>query len=409
MARALLIGIVRRFTVRPQLLLVPVIALSLPAAAWDVRTDSEGDVVRWTRTLEMVIDARLTEQLNAPDADQAIRAAIGQLDDATPYLEVKARVGEAKPIGYVLGATDNTNSIVVLEDWPYSEDALAVTLVTLNARTNELLDADVAFNADEHRFKVLPDAARHEGSGFDDVQNTVTHELGHVLGLMHSNKTDDLVMYPSAPPGEILKRVLKQDDRDGLQSLYGEAPAVPVVTPQPPAFGSSSTSSAPTWVFAAPLALLALRRRRLALARAVVPALAFAAAPGQPAVDRAEDVALVQVHTRQVSVHPKYPGLIVTTLTFATQECLKGSCAALDRVVVPGGRLGDLEQFVAHEPVPLEGDQLVVTRTGGKVRVVRVEPAEQIQLLARLRAGSTPTQQGPRPHSEPSQSPAITR
>jgi uncharacterized protein (TIGR03382 family) len=395
--------------VRPQLISLLALTLSFPAAAWDVRTDSEGDVVHWARPVVMTLDSRAATQLHEAGAEAAIRLAVAQLDDATPYLDVSMQVGDARPIGYVLGATDNQNSIVVLEDWPYSEDALAVTLVTLNARTNELLDADVAFNVEAHHFRVLPEAERDEHR-FDDVQNTITHELGHVLGLMHNAASEDLVMYPSAPPGEILKRALKRDDRDGLLSLYGVAPdPTPAATPAPaPLVGCSATSSPPVWMMLVALGLVLLRRPKLAAIAACVPALVLAAEPAS--ITRADDVALVQVASRQSLQHPRNPGLILTELTLAPVECLKGSCAALTQVLVAGGRLGDLEQIAVHEPVPALGQRVLITRTGHQVRVVWLEPEAQgqIVLTLRARAVSTPPQGSAVPPLATPQVPAIT-
>ncbi len=42
----------------------------------------------------------------------------------------------------------NLNGVMVLSDWPYSDGALAATVVTVNAKTHEIVDADVAFNAE---------------------------------------------------------------------------------------------------------------------------------------------------------------------------------------------------------------------------------------------------------------------
>ena len=379
------------------------LTLSLPCAAWDVRTDSEGDVVRWAKPLQMVLDARVGAQLGEPGAEKAIRAAFQNLDEATPYLEVSVTVGEGKPLGYVVGAADNQNSILALEDWPYSEGALAVTLVTLNARTNELLDADLAFNIEKHHFRVLPDSVKDERR-YDDVQNTITHELGHVLGLMHNNATEDLVMYPSAPPGELIKRSLKIDDRDGLLSLYGTAPEPKA---GPLQVGCSTTSSSPGWLAVALVFFLLLRPRKAAVLAAIVPAFALAAEP--PAVTRADEVALVQVIARQSSQHPTNPGLIITELTLAPGECLKGACGAFARVLVAGGRVGDLEQIAVHVPVPNPGQRIIVTLTDGRARVLWVEPDAQALLMAALRASAgLPSPQGAaQPPRGASQVPAI--
>ncbi|KAI4302809.1 hypothetical protein MLD38_038512 [Melastoma candidum] len=52
-----------------------------------------------------------------------------------------------------------------------------------------------------------------------DLESVAVHEIGHLLGLEHS-QAKDAVMYPSLMPRE--RRVdLKADDIDGVQALYG--------------------------------------------------------------------------------------------------------------------------------------------------------------------------------------------
>lgn len=55
---------------------------------------------------------------------------------------------------------------------------------------------------------------------FMDVQNTVTHELGHVLGLAHPNPYTGATMSATAPPGETSKRVLTPSDVNGICTIY---------------------------------------------------------------------------------------------------------------------------------------------------------------------------------------------
>lgn len=384
--------------------------LGLPSFAWELRTDSEGDVVQWKNRYSMVLDQRFAELLGDANANQAVGAAVKVFAAATPYLEVSMTEGEAKPIGYVVGAKDNTNSILALEDWPYSDDALAVTLVTMNARTNEILDADIAFNIESHRFKVLPDNAKTEHR-FDDVQNTFSHELGHALGLMHNNMVDDLVMYPSAAPGETLKRTLKTDDRDGLLSLYGTAPVEVPVETAAPLGGCSATGAPPSWLWCIPMLLLmAVPRRKLVrVAVFALPGLAMAAESVPPSVERAHDVAVVTVLETQARPHPQYPGLIVSELRLQLRECLKGACSDVKALVVPGGRVGDIEQVVIHEPVPVVGAQVLVIRTQGRLRMVHLEADAQARVVDALRlAGSMGTQTSTTPLVPTVQVPAIT-
>lgn len=389
---------------------------SFTSFAFDLRTDSEGDLVKWTRPLELTIDERVNELLGDRDASEALLRAIEHLDAATPGLPVSAKLGTPKPIGYVASASDNTNSVVVLADWPYQDKTLAVTLVTLNARTNELLDADIAFNAEQRRFKVIKNEAGLAGqtNTFDDVQNTFTHELGHVLGLMHNSMSEDLVMYPSAPPGETIKRELKQDDRDGLLSLYSEALVVRVPDSAPtPAAGCSASGSSSSLPMALVIGcvLLVLRRRRLAVVSAALLATApaLAAETGEPSVDSADDVAVVTIQARESFVHPERPGLILTRLQLTRVDCLKGRCASLETAVVAGGRVGELEQVVVHEPVPRVGEDVIVTRRYGWAKVLHVEPARQLALIRALKAESLTTPAAPAPQPPTAQPSAITR
>jgi matrixin len=55
-----------------------------------------------------------------------------------------------------------------------------------------------------------------------DVQNTATHEFGHVAGLDHVHPWKDgcLTMYPYVALNEIQKRTLGLGDKLGMHDLY---------------------------------------------------------------------------------------------------------------------------------------------------------------------------------------------
>ncbi|KAL2892501.1 Metalloendoproteinase 4-MMP [Bienertia sinuspersici] len=55
-----------------------------------------------------------------------------------------------------------------------------------------------------------------------DLESVALHEIGHLLGLAHSNVKQS-VMYPSLKPRE-KKLMLKFDDIEGVQHLYGSNP-----------------------------------------------------------------------------------------------------------------------------------------------------------------------------------------
>ena len=57
------------------------------------------------------------------------------------------------------------------------------------------------------------------GTGGFDVQNVMTHEFGHMLGLGHSDVTG-ATMVQGTYYGDISKRTLEQDDINGFNAIY---------------------------------------------------------------------------------------------------------------------------------------------------------------------------------------------
>jgi len=107
--------------------------------------------------------------------------------------------------------------------WDYSAGTLAITTTTFNVRTGRLYDSDLEMNASVHIFTTVdsPPCANlgETGCVSTDVQNTVTHELGHALGLGHSPDTSS-TMFATAPIGETSKRVLDPASEQFLCDVY---------------------------------------------------------------------------------------------------------------------------------------------------------------------------------------------
>lgn len=365
---------------------------ALPAAAFELRRDASGEIVRWRNGATWVLDATLANRMHEPQLEAAVRDAVAAVGQASKTVALSVKVGQVGALGFTVGnGAENQNIITGLEDWPYQDKALAVTLITLNGTTHEILDADIAFNLEQHTFKVLPGAnggSRDDSSKKDDVQNTLTHELGHAVGLLHNASDETAVMYPSAQPGETSKRVLAADDRAGLSVLYENAPLEQVST-QPNVGCSAAGGSSPmaTWAALVALALLTSRRMAqraravavpvpvssLALLLAVAPFAARAEEPDALDLAKPERVAVGEVvSTRSLRVD-SMPGVILTELEIATRGCLKGACDVKTVIRVPGGKLGDLEQVVAHFPVPVKGESLAVLRVEGRNKLVRLD------------------------------------
>ena len=163
----------------------------------------------------------------------------------------------AAPVGYVPGGP-NYNAVKWIEtSWPENRQAIAATLTTFECDTGKLVDADVLFNGEDFTFTVEPDLLPTAA----DVENTMTHELGHLVGFDHSPDPQS-TMYAEAPLGETIKRDLTADDAAGMCDVYtvGEEPDLDGGCCGTGAGGGRGSAA----LAAAVAAMLVTRRRRRA-------------------------------------------------------------------------------------------------------------------------------------------------
>jgi len=110
---------------------------------------------------------------------------------------------------------ENINLVVWRETtWQHDPQAIAITTTTYDTLTGEVVDSDIEFNGRDYTFSTA-----ESDEVLVDVANTLAHEAGHTVGLDHSSDPN-ASMYGYAPPGEIRKRDLSQDDIDGLCHIY---------------------------------------------------------------------------------------------------------------------------------------------------------------------------------------------
>jgi Matrixin len=120
----------------------------------------------------------------------------------------------------------NMNAIVFVEDWAGDDDlppdAFAVTLTWNLKATGEIVDVDMLLNPTLGLLANCGDACPRVPVTID-LQNVITHEAGHFLGLSHSDVRGS-TMSASAREGELEKRSLELDDIAGVCAIYGQLP-----------------------------------------------------------------------------------------------------------------------------------------------------------------------------------------
>lgn len=109
-------------------------------------------------------------------------------------------------------------NLIVFRDGPSAlrPDQLALTGITANLRTGEILDADIELNAYAHAFSLPGDASSGPDLGF-----VLTHEIGHLLGLSHSFEGGALMdPYYFEAPAAADDGGLGLDDAAGMCAVY---------------------------------------------------------------------------------------------------------------------------------------------------------------------------------------------
>ena len=106
-----------------------------------------------------------------------------------------------------------------------AQGTIAITTTTYDTKSGEIFDADIEGNGAFFLFTTVDSPPCPSTGPFSedciatDVQNTMTHELGHSLGLDHTNHPGS-TMNPSAPSGEISKRVLDPGTQQFMCDAY---------------------------------------------------------------------------------------------------------------------------------------------------------------------------------------------
>ncbi len=321
--------------------LLALLAVPTTAHAFAAKETSRGALVHF-RDRHVVLIADQTKKAERDALLLKASTSAAQAWSEPGEVDVEIRPG-ARDIGFIQGG--NNENVIAFDDgrWDFDSDMLALSLVHFDVATGEIFDADIVINTDGYNWA---DKAEHASVDAYDLANTLTHELGHVVGLAHST-TDEATMFPTSGKDEVTKRDLADDDVQGLTEIYGTlgAPGTPepsVSSLLPP--GCSSTG-APGLTTLLLLPALFLRRRKALVGCALLSVAALSA----PGVARADPPSLARVLSRadrvlegtviRQEVRRNARGLLVTISTLRVDRCLVGACGATLELEQLGGEL----------------------------------------------------------------------
>ncbi len=190
---------------------------------------------KWlTKTIQVSVSTSLSSPTSAitPDSDiaGAVHRALSRWSTAAniSFEEVSSTVQSISPVS----GGDGISLITIAE----TDENLAIfgrghnparTRVFFDPETGEIVEADIAINP--HPTGVDGAALRFSTDGTPgtyDLESTLMHEIGHFLGLDHSNVIGSTMQPHQGVNGTyklpaFTERTLSEDDRTRLLSLYG--------------------------------------------------------------------------------------------------------------------------------------------------------------------------------------------
>jgi hypothetical protein len=255
------------------LICIAVLAAPVPAAAYVRTRSSTGAPLYWDRTI-LAITAYVGDPpapLTSEAIETALRGAAAVWSRrAVTCTSIELRVATA-PGAEVAAEPDGQGRLVFRRnewcrqprapDEPcYDRSILAVTSVFSHRSSGRIVDADIEVNAVGFSWgdRTLP--ASEDTPEVHDLQNALTHELGHFIGFDHtcwinadgkvliddhgekapscfaaSSEQAESTLYPSVMSSDLDRRTLTPDDRRGLCAVYPTFELEVPGEPAPPA------------------------------------------------------------------------------------------------------------------------------------------------------------------------------
>jgi len=194
----------------------------VPGFCFELRTISEigpNAYLRWdisSGPIRVALNQSGSADLPVGAAEKALLNVLGSWQGITKQnvqLQYDGRTAA------VHNSQDQINVLQWIEkDWQYSSYAIAVTSYTYYVEDPPtIIDADILLNGEDYRWS----ASATNNDGTVDIQQTLTHETGHMLGLSHTSVVS-AQMFPFLSSD--VTHTLSVDDRAAVRFLYGTPP-----------------------------------------------------------------------------------------------------------------------------------------------------------------------------------------
>ena len=180
-----------------QLLVLLTLLYSLSALSYQSSVTDNQNQIKWNYTNVPVRIINTASSL--PTSTAVIDQAIAEWNAATTFQIQRSSSGK--------------NQIIFLEDFSkYGSAVLGVTEVSY-ASSGVINSATIYLNEQNYNFKATPGMSHGSAVYLKDV---ITHEVGHFLGLAHSEVLNSSMFYQNYPG----QSQLGADDKSGIRSKY---------------------------------------------------------------------------------------------------------------------------------------------------------------------------------------------
>lgn len=189
--------------------------LSAPRSsfAYSYLQTPDGTPLKWATVPIPYQIGELSPDIPEEDQIEAIFQA-AEAWEAIPEAGLKFEFVGYTDVGTPNGS-DGINSLYFQQkDWDPASNAIGTTH-SYAVESGTMTGFDMRFNDQKYTFSTTDDPDEMA----TDLQNSVTHEFGHVLGLSHS-ADPEATMYAVTSSGDVAKRDLAVDDINGILFLY---------------------------------------------------------------------------------------------------------------------------------------------------------------------------------------------